>query len=63
MNSLYILLIIAVFIIGSIRYLLWDIGYYYKGEEGYELENEQEENKSHQNKEARSVKSENINRM
>ena len=63
MNSLYILLIIAVFIIGSIRYLLWDIDYYYKGEEGYELENEQEENKSHQNKEARSVKSENINRM
>lgn len=46
MNSLYILLIIAVFIIGSIRYLLWDIDYYYKGEDGYELENEQEENKN-----------------
>lgn len=41
MNSLYILLIIAVFIIGGIRYLLWDIDYYYKGEEGYELEQDE----------------------
>lgn len=63
MNSLYILLIVAAIIMASIRYLLWRVDYYYKGEEGYELENEQEENKSHQNKEARSVKSENINRM
>jgi len=46
-----------------LRMYLHKIGYFYKGEEGYELECEQEENKSHQNKEARSVKSENINRM
>lgn len=47
MTGLYILLIIAAFIIGGIRYLLWDIDYYYKGEEGYELENEQEECSNH----------------
>lgn len=46
-----------------LRIYLRKIKYFYKGEEGYELECEQEENKSHQNKEARSVKSENINRM
>lgn len=46
MTSLYILLIIAVFIMGGIRCLLEVIGYYYKGEEGYELENEQEENEN-----------------
>lgn len=43
MNSLYILLIIAAFIIGSIRCLLEGIDYYYKGEEGYELEQEEPE--------------------
>lgn len=43
MTSLYILLIIAFFIMGGIRCLLEVIDYYYKGEEGYELENEQEE--------------------
>lgn len=45
MDSLYILLIIVAFIMGGIRYILWDIDYYYKGEEGYELE-EYTENKS-----------------
>ena len=48
MTSLYILLIIAAFIMAGIRYLLWRVDYYYKGEDGYELENEQEENKDHQ---------------
>lgn len=42
MTSLYILLIIAAFIMGGIRCLLEVIGYYYKGEEGYELECEWE---------------------
>lgn len=48
MTSLYILLIIAVFIMAGIRYLLWNIDYYYNGEEGYEPEIEEEhtENKN-----------------
>lgn len=41
MNSLYILLIVAAIIMASIRYLLWRVDYYYKGEEGYELEQEE----------------------
>jgi len=47
MNSLYALLIVAAIIIGGIRCLLEVIDYYYKGEEGYELENEQEECSNH----------------
>lgn len=43
MNSLYILLMAAFIIMVGIRCLLEVIDYYYKGEEGYELENEQEE--------------------
>lgn len=43
MNSLYILLIVAFIIMSGIRYFLWRVDYYYNGEEGYELENEQEE--------------------
>lgn len=42
MNSLYALLIVAAIIIGGIRCLLEIIDYYYKGEEGYELECEWE---------------------
>lgn len=61
MTGLYILLIIAVFIMGGIRCLLEVIGYYYKGEEGYELENEQEGKEK--SSKTRSVKSENINCM
>jgi len=41
MNSLYALLIVAAIIIGGIRCLLEVIDYYYKGEEGYELEQDE----------------------
>ncbi len=47
MISLYIVLIFAAIIMGIIRCLLEGIDYYYKGEEGYELENEQEECSNH----------------
>jgi len=47
MAGLYALLIVAAIIMGIIRCLLEGIDYYYKGEEGYELENEQEECSNH----------------